>query len=160
MYDVLTCAEGYLELGMLQDAWEELHLLPEAALNDTPAMRLRLGIATQMKAWPVAVATANRLLARGDCDPNTIILGAYATRRCEGSTLRAAKEYLLQGAGWMQECSTYHFNLACYECQLHDLPAARALLHQAYALEPRYRVVALAEEDLKPLWAEIAAHQS
>ena len=47
-----------------------------------------------------------------------------------------------------------HYNLACYECLLGDVEVAKARLQHAFKLEPRYRLQALEDEDLKGGWHE------
>jgi hypothetical protein len=49
-----------------------------------------------------------------------------------------------------------HYNLACYECQLRDLEVAKARLQHAFQLAPKCRLMALDNEDLKPLWDSLA----
>jgi hypothetical protein len=49
----------------------------------------------------------------------------------------------------------FHYNLACYVCQLGDLEKAKQSLHRAFKLDPGMRVMALDDEDLKPLWEAI-----
>jgi len=44
------------------------------------------------------------------------------------------------------------YNLACYECQLGELEVAKVRLSYACKLDKTYRVLALDDEDLKPLW--------
>jgi hypothetical protein len=51
----------------------------------------------------------------------------------------------------------FHYNLACYMCQLGELEKAKVRLHRAFKLDPGLRVMALDDEELKPLWDEIAA---
>jgi hypothetical protein len=46
----------------------------------------------------------------------------------------------------------FHYNLACYECQLGDLEGAKARLKRAFELEQGFRTLALDDEDLRPLW--------
>jgi hypothetical protein len=53
-----------------------------------------------------------------------------------------------------------HFNLACYAAQTGDLVAARERLVQAEALEPGTVLLALADPDLEPLWAELRSSDS
>jgi hypothetical protein len=48
--------------------------------------------------------------------------------------------------------AVFHFNLACYECQLGNIDAAKVYLTETFDIEPRYRLLALEDEDLKPLW--------
>jgi len=49
------------------------------------------------------------------------------------------------------------FNLSCYACQLKDLNTARVWLRRAVQIGGRDAVkkMAMDDEDLKPLWAEI-----
>jgi len=48
------------------------------------------------------------------------------------------------------------FNLGCYACQLGDLKEAKSRVAAAISLDPRFRLAALDDEDLKPLWDEFA----
>jgi hypothetical protein len=52
---------------------------------------------------------------------------------------------------------TIPYNLACYECQLGDLEAARDWLRRAMKLKKpeALKEQALEDQDLKPMWPEI-----
>jgi len=50
-------------------------------------------------------------------------------------------------------------NLACYICQLGDLEKAKQSLQHALKLDPKLRVMALDDEDLKSLWEAIATEK-
>jgi len=45
-----------------------------------------------------------------------------------------------------------HYNLACYECQLGDIAAAKKYLAKTFMLDPKYRIHALEDDDLVPMW--------
>jgi len=49
------------------------------------------------------------------------------------------------------------YNLACYDCQLGDLDAAKAWLDKACMLGDVHKIkhMALQDPDLKPLWPDI-----
>lgn len=49
----------------------------------------------------------------------------------------------------------FHYNLACYLCQLGDLDWAKEPLSRAFTLDSSMRVMALDDEDLQPLWAPL-----
>ena len=49
-----------------------------------------------------------------------------------------------------------HYNLACYECVLGEVEVAKARLRHALKLEPRMRLMALDDEDLKAVWDSLA----
>ena len=45
-----------------------------------------------------------------------------------------------------------YYNLACYECQSNKIESAKQYLKQAFRIDPNWRLEALEDEDLKPLW--------
>ena len=49
------------------------------------------------------------------------------------------------------------YNLSCYACQMQQLDAARVWLKRAIKIggKEELKQMALADEDLKPLWPEI-----
>ncbi len=57
---------------------------------------------------------------------------------------------------------TLRYNLACYACQLNRLDEARQWLGRAREIGDADEInrMALADEDLKPLWPEIAKPKS
>jgi len=52
------------------------------------------------------------------------------------------------------------YNLSCYACQLHQLESARNWFKRALAADEKQKdalkKMALADDDLKPLWPEIS----
>ena len=48
--------------------------------------------------------------------------------------------------------AVFHFNLACYAAQLGELDRSKVLLSRAIELNPSYRLQALENNDLRPLW--------
>jgi hypothetical protein len=42
--------------------------------------------------------------------------------------------------------------LACYDCQSDRIESAKQYLRQAFRIDPNWRLQALEDEDLKPLW--------
>ena len=55
----------------------------------------------------------------------------------------------------LPDIAVFHYNLACYECQLGNLEAAKERLALAFRLEPGFRVAALEDRDLEPLWESL-----
>ena len=78
---------------------------------------------------------------------------AYATRRAE--SIEKAREILLNALDSHPEEPTIHYNLACYECQLGNLSAAKQHLIDATKADQKFKLMALDDPDLEPLWAEI-----
>jgi hypothetical protein len=44
------------------------------------------------------------------------------------------------------------FNFGCYECQLGDLESAKVKVGRAIKLDPQWKIHALDDPDLEPLW--------
>jgi hypothetical protein len=78
---------------------------------------------------------------------------AYAPRRTE--SIEKAREILLTALGAHPEEPTIHYNLACYECQLGNLSAAKEHLMKATKADQKFKLMTLEDPDLEPLWAEI-----
>jgi hypothetical protein len=63
------------------------------------------------------------------------------TRRAD--SIEAARIILVNAVDRMPEVAAFHYNLACYECQLGNLDESKTRLKQAFQLESRYRIKAL-----------------
>jgi len=50
------------------------------------------------------------------------------------------------------------YSLACYECQLGNLESARVHFKETFEIEKRFRVDALDDPVLKPLWDSLATN--
>jgi len=79
-----------------------------------------------------------------------VISLAYATRRVDG--LNAARNILINSLPKFPQESIIYYNLACYECQSNRIDSAKQYLKQAFRLDSNWRLEALEDEDLKPLW--------
>src|SRR5207249_7602467 len=61
-----------------------------------------------------------------------------------------AKEMLLAAPQVIENEPVYHYNLACYECALGNLDAARMHLEKSFAMDKKYRAFAKTDPDLAP----------
>ncbi len=68
-----------------------------------------------------------------------------------------AHAILKRAEGVHPDDATIQFNLACYEAQLGNLDQAKAHLKRATRIEPKFRLMALDDPDLEPLWESLAA---
>ncbi len=89
----LTAAHGYLDLGMGQEAWDELDSMPPRDRARSEVVIMRLVILQSMERWGKAAAEIARGAVRKypDC-PDLYLIGAYAIRRAED--VRAAFLFL------------------------------------------------------------------
>ena len=79
---------------------------------------------------------------------------AISLRRANGGSFKKAKALLLEAAKLFPEDGMIQYNLACYSAQLGQLDAAQEYLDKSYELgdAKQIKLMALDDEDLKPLW--------
>ena len=82
---------------------------------------------------------------------------AYVLRRVAGGGLTQAWEALLPAAKKFPKEPVIAYNLACYACQLLQPDLAREWLRRALLVGDKevLKKMALADDDLQPLWQEI-----
>ena len=119
----------------------------------TEVLALRLQIYSALKKWESMQAVAKSLAFREPDNPHWSVSWAYGTRRAD--SIEAARIILLSAVERQPEIAVFHYNLACYECQLGDVEVAKARLQHAFKLDSNYRLLALDDEDLKPLWESL-----
>lgn len=146
----LEAALGYLQLGLFEDANEEIEQLPSEQKVSPGVLRLRAAIYSEMKAWLLLQEVAGFLVDSLPDDPQHWIWFAYATRRT--TNIPAAENILLRALELHRGEEMIHFNLACYAAQTGMIEKAKERLQEAIQLEPEVRTLALDDPDLEPLW--------
>ena len=150
----LTVAEGYIELGMIEDAEAELeHLAPEIS-GHPEVLLLRLRIFQASNRWAAMQSAARKLAELDPANPQWVISWAYATRRAE--SIELARLILVDALDRHPLEALIHYNLACYDCVLQNLESAKEFLARALRLEPRMKEMALEDQDLEPLWPSLS----
>ena len=149
----LAAAGGYLELGMLEDAVDELGKLPPPLRDSREAMGVCALIQLKASAWERLREVGGHLTRNWPDEANHWIWLAYATRRCH--SLAEAELVLLEALKHHDAEPMIHFNLACYAAQLGRLNDATTRLERAIAMDSQFRRMALLDPDLKPLWAAL-----
>ena len=153
----LNAALGWLGLNAPADARAELTAIAPAQQSHPALLEVRWLICAHEQNWPDALAVARAELAAAPDDSSGWLHQAYALRRTTGGGLPQAKEALLPAAEKFPAEPVIAFNLACYACQLSQLDEAREWLGQASKVGGKAAIkkMALADDDLKPLWPEI-----
>jgi len=149
----LLAAEGYIDLGMYKEADAELRALDPGcfALEDT--LVLQLCIYAGMHRWKKAHALASQLAEQDPENPQWSIWSASAA--CRLQSVEAAKGILLKALDTHPDNANIHYNLSCYETRLRHYHKAQRHLARAIQLDPRFKLVAMDDADLEPLWIKV-----
>jgi len=143
-------ALGYVELGMFADAADELEKIDPLLRAAPEVLAVRVAIYHGLKKWDLLQVVAQKLAEYEVQNIDWIISYAYATRRVE--SIKAARKILLNAERKFPKEAVIKYNLACYFCQLGDLETAKNYLKRAFEIDLNWRMQALEDEDLKPLW--------
>lgn len=150
---LLQPALGYLQLGMIEEANEEVEALPPELKTDIDVLGLRAMIYQESGEWQLLREVSGYLVKISPENSQNWIWLAYATRRC--SSISEAEQILITAVRQHPTEPMLHFNLACYAAQTDDLITAREKLSHAISLNPDMRLLALGDPDLISLWDEL-----
>jgi tetratricopeptide (TPR) repeat protein len=73
-------------------------------------------------------------------------------RRSNHPPCGAARNILINALPIFPREAIIYYNLACYECQSNRIESAKQYLTQAFKIDRNWRLQALEDDDLKPLW--------
>ena len=138
---------------MFFDANTELDRIDPFNRAAPEVLALRIAIYRGLEKWELMQEVAKRLVEFQPEDVQWTISLAYATRRA--NSIEAAKEVLLSAEPKFPKEAAIKYNLACYFCQIGDIKAARNYLKKAFEIDSNWRIAALEDEDLKPLWESL-----
>ena len=150
MHHNLRAAQGFLELGDPDSAWEELELIPAEERAHPVVLRMRVYIYREKARWMEMAEIARHLTQIETQEPEHWTNRAWAERRHVG--LETAEETLLLARELFPKEPLVHYNLACYAAQLGRIDDAKALLATALTLDPVFKEMALEDEDLAGVW--------
>ena len=143
-------AVGYAELGMFQDANDQLEKIDPFNRAAPEVLAVRLVIYRGLKKWELMQQVAKRLKEFEPDNVEWTISLAYATRRA--FSIEVAMEILVDAEAKFPREAGIPYNLACYHCQLGEMETAKRYLKKAFEIDLNWRKAALDDEDLKPLW--------
>jgi Flp pilus assembly protein TadD len=153
----LSAAVGWLGLGDAAEAGAELEKIAPQFRSHPHVLAIRYDICAKAGEWDAAAEIARALTQLEPHRPGLWVSLAYAVRRKTGGGIPQAREILVQARRAFPREQVIAYNLACYECQLGDLTAARSWLEKACALggAKKVKLMALEDPDLKPLWPDL-----
>jgi predicted Zn-dependent protease len=153
----LNAVLGWLELGNVKEAREELDRIGPEVQERPDLLEVRWILDARQEDWPAALKTAERLQRVAPNDAAGWLHRAYALRRLPNGSVQESAEILRPAAEKFPAEPTIPYNLACYECVQGNLEEARQWLREAMKRggAKKIRAMALKDEDLEPMWPEI-----
>lgn len=153
----LQAALGWLGLDSPAEARAELDAIAPALQSHPAVLEARWFLCAHEKNWRDALAVAERELIAAPGIASGWLHRAYALRRVNGGGLAQAWDALLPAAEQFPAEPVIAYNLSCYACQLNEMAASRDWLQRAIKVGGKevIKKMALADDDLKPLWPEI-----
>ncbi len=145
----ISAAQGYTELGMLEDAIAELDAISAELQHGTPVIEMRLLILMRAKRWGDALPVSYELCRLHPDATAGFVHSAFCLH--ELGRTPEAKEMLLSGPPAMQHEPTYFYNLACYDVALGNTDQALHNAERSFQMDKRYRDFAMADPDLAPI---------
>ena len=143
---VLRAASGWLELGMPDDALDELKLLDGEDRDGRKALELKLAAEMVKEEWKTASETARDLCKQAVDEPDFFLSAAYCLHE-DGET-EEAKKWLLSGPESLHEIPVFHYNMACYLWKLGEGERAKNHLAKAVDMDESFLESAKDDRDL------------
>ena len=150
MYHQLKAAQGFLELGDPDSAWEELESIPAEYRAHPTVLWMRLEIYRSKRRWSEMMEIAQHLVKVEPHNPCHWVHLAWAERRA--INIEKAERTLLMAMARFPDVGTIHYNLGCYSCVAGRIEEGKERLETALRLEPSLRADALEDEDLVGIW--------
>jgi Tfp pilus assembly protein PilF len=146
----LQAAVGYLELGMIEDAANEIECIRPDQKNSSEVLEVRMEIYRASEKWTLMEVVARELWKRHQDEPVYWNHFAWAVRRAE--SIESANDILMDAVKKFPRDALTRFNLGCYACQMGELKLAKERVRQAIDFDPKFKLLALDDADLEPLW--------
>lgn len=150
---VLLAAQGYFELGMMDDALEELGNLPRALRSRLDVLQMRLCACMRIHRWEDALRASEDLCQLQPDEAMGYIHAAFCLH--ELGRTSEARDMLLAGPTALLREATYYYNLGCYDAALGNIESAHNHLHASFKLDRKFREYAKTDPDLKSMWATL-----
>jgi predicted Zn-dependent protease len=145
----ILAAQGYVELGLYNEARRELHSLDRDQFDRAEVIELGLQCLLGEQRWSEALAMAHALCGAAPAESSGYIHAAYCLHEMKRTD--EAVRVLRDGPKSLHEKPVFYYNLACYNARLGQVADALKLLDQAFKMDPRLRRLARKDPDLQGL---------
>lgn len=146
----LHAADGYLFLGMPEEALGELGAVPVPEQSDASVLLARVRVLLHLRRWHDAEILSGEGAVRHPNEEEFTVQRAFALHQLNQG--EQAVEVLLAAPDWIRRTGILHYNLACYEARLGDLGTARQCIRAAIQLNAAMKKNARIDPDLQALW--------
>ena len=152
----LDAAKGWLGLGDIVSASNELDEITPQLRAHPDVLVVRCEIYTTAKKWDVVVTIAETLVKIAPAKSRGWVQRSFALH--EMHRTQEAHDLLLPAVERFPKLWIIPYNLACYCSQLGKLEDAWNWLEKAFDLgdSKHVKLMALDDKDLEPLWTDIA----
>jgi hypothetical protein len=147
--DHIAAAQGFLELGMSDQAWEQLEEIEAEHRADSEVLAMRLRILQRMDRFDMGTEIARGAVRLHPGELDLWLLGCHHVRGAQGTA--EALEFLLRCGDRFHIEAAYWFELACLYCQAGDLIRTAQCTRRAVDLDRGYQIRVLDHPDLAPL---------
>jgi hypothetical protein len=146
----LEAADGYLYLGMAQEALDEFSAIAEGERAKASVMLAEIRVLLHMKRWKNAETLSTRGAGLHPEEDEFTVQRVFALHQLEKG--EEAFRVLLSAPEWIRRTGILHYNLACYEARLGDLNTARRCIDAAIVFNSAIKINARTDPDLAALW--------
>lgn len=146
----LHAADGYLYLGMPDEAFGELTGVPVPEQTDPSVLLAKVRVLLHLKRWRDAEELSLMGTNHHPDEEEFTVQRAFALHQLDKG--EEAVNVLLAAPEWIRRTGILHYNLACYEARLGDLGTARQCIKAAIQLNAAMKKNARVDPDLQALW--------
>ena len=146
----LHAADGYLYLGMPDEALGELREVPVPEQIASSVMLAKVRVLLHLKDWRNAEVLSLEGSTYHPQEEEFTVQRAFALHQLNKGD--EAVEVLLAAPEWIRRTGILHYNLACYEARLGDLSTAKQCIRAAIQLNSAMKKNAKIDPDLQALW--------
>ncbi len=145
----ITAAQGYVELGLHEEARVELSHLPTSLRSRPDVLEISVLCLMNEQRWAEALAAAQKLCVLEPDQPGGYIHSAFCLHEL-GRTAEAL-DVLSRGPATLRTKPVYYYNLGCYLARLGQEEQALKLLKQSFEMDGDLRRDARHDPDLLSL---------
>jgi len=148
----VEAADGFLRLGLPEEAWHELEFLPSALRKSKPVMEARLRVYQALGDWSETAKIARTMTNQSPEETRWWIEWSRALTQ-QGQP-HEARGVLLRAAARHPDNASVNYHLAKLCIAADQREEATRRLKKAFAADPALRAAAKEETDLAQLWED------